>query len=141
MYDAQAMVGNRSRWPGQMNIEERPAVDVLGRTSGTFTPTRGVRQGDNASPTTFNLVVDQAIREFIARRPASAEPILFADDGALTSYSLEDQQEDIITIAQYIAGYEFVLVASEVQAASSRSTCGDQVQRGGLNRHQVNAAC
>jgi endonuclease/exonuclease/phosphatase family metal-dependent hydrolase len=147
---------------------ERTTLKMAGRCSEAFYPTRGMRQGDPASPILFDLVMDLVLREFLSLRPSSALPILYADDTALTSNSAEALQADVTCFAECCARVGLRLNTAKTKYQIFRPPrsrisqrryaedqsfedtkkeavvcpcCGARVARGSLRRHLQSAIC
>ena len=147
---------------------DRIVLDINGACSSAFHPTRGTLQGDVASPTIFNAIMDLVIREFEEVRGHSMLPIFFADDGALTAYSMEELQRDLDALNAACSRYGLSLSVKKTkllvtetsrgrmhqdhmrQGVPTRerklevvecSVCGTSIARGSLQRHYQTAAC
>jgi hypothetical protein len=147
---------------------ERTTLKLSGRHTKTYFPRRGVRQGDPASPTLFDFIMDLVVREFIRLRPDSDIPILYADDTALSSEDRDRLQADLDAFAAAMARYGMRLnvkktkyqvflpvknrTANRVYAPGDSFKrfkkeqvtcvrCGRQISRGMLKRHQRTATC
>jgi hypothetical protein len=151
-----------------MMDNERTAIKLGSRYGSAFAPRRGTRQGDPASPALFDFVMDLVVREFIALRPNSAIPILYADDTCITGEDPATLQEDLDALCACFARYGMTLNVGKTKyqiflpprnrtsertyapgttyADYKRSTvicdvCGAVVTMSALKRHQVTRTC
>ena len=147
---------------------ERTTVKLSGRCSAPFEPSRGTRQGDPTSPSLFDFVMDLVIREFMAKRPESALPIVFADDTALTAEDPAELQADLDAFSAAMERYGMRLnhsksvfqvfyprwnrVTEEPYADGEHyahrltqpvtcTRCGTTVTRRGLDSHRKTLTC
>jgi len=110
--------------------EERAVLRQAGAYSEVFQTTRGVKQGDVASPILFNIVMDCILREFMQRAEphlarlscGTAElqltPLFYADDGVFFATNSDALQAQLDLFSRLCAGFELEINADKTKVCT-----------------------
>jgi hypothetical protein len=110
--------------------QEQAYLRMAGAYSETFKTSRGVKQGDVASPLLFNIVMDSIIREFLqlaarwiptircGNTPIPLDPLFYADDGVFFATDTDALQQQINIFARLCAFYELEINISKTNVCA-----------------------